>query len=330
MPRSPRPRYWPSRQAYYCQYRGKKHLLAAGPAGGQTLKVAWQRFREVIRGTPLEQLLFHETLEWGNPYKDAIRRLKAELDEARSTILALMPEETQRLLESYPSCESRQQTYSWQKSVAETIIESAMLPREQGSYFSDRAYCPLCGCGGFTIPEGLRRHLEGWGNMHKCDVMKAALGLAREYWHKQFHAAEQAEEVAKRECLEERKRTETLYRTMPDKDPQLLDEGYGTRAREQAQLVWAESRLAELGFQTTSEGNVKSYLSERIDFVIYADPRASGQITFRLYKKPLPKKGRTARLRSARISTFYLLDSWKNDIRGKYETRLSSAMATLS
>jgi hypothetical protein len=141
--------------------------------------------------------------EWNNPAEDAIRRLKSDLYEARTTIIELMPEDIQRLLTSYYSCESRQQTYGWAESVADEIVESAeVLPRQQGFYFSDRAYCPLCGHGsespyesGFAVPEGLRRHLVGWGNTRQCRVMEAALYLAGDYWHDKFHAAEQAEEA---------------------------------------------------------------------------------------------------------------------------------------
>src|SRR5262245_27678032 len=96
---------------------------------------------------------------WENPYDDTIRRLKADLHEARRAILHLMPEGMQQLLTSYYSCESRQQTYEWEQSVPKRIIEAAVvLSREQGSYFTHRAYCPLCGSGstspyesGFTI-----------------------------------------------------------------------------------------------------------------------------------------------------------------------------------
>jgi hypothetical protein len=88
--------------------------------------------------------------------------------------------------------------------------------------------------------------------------------------------------------------------------------------------------LSELGFQTVSETNVKSYIVELGDFVVYADPRMGGQIVFRVYKRPLPKKRRIPRGRSARRREFHLLDSWKRDIQGKYETRLGAAMAELS
>jgi hypothetical protein len=254
-----------------------------------------------------------------------------------------MPEDIQRILMSYLSCESSHEARFWDSSVADVIIDAAkILPPEQGFYFSERAYCPLCGQGssspyesGFSVPEGLRRHLVGWGNTYQCKVMKTALGLARDYWDERFREADQAEEVAKRKRLEERKRTETLYRTAPDGDPQLIDEWiwFGTKARDHGQLAWAEARLNELGFATLSEGNVTSYLSERGDFVIYADPRGNGRIIFNVYKKPnksLSQKGRKPRVRIAPRNTFYLQDNWRNDIFSKYETRLNGAMEALS
>ena len=55
-----------------------------------------------------------------------------------------------------------------------------------------RAPCPLCGGGResftmdspdlegtFSLPEGLRRHLEGYGNMRQCPVLKAVIAMAR-------------------------------------------------------------------------------------------------------------------------------------------------------
>jgi hypothetical protein len=41
-----------------------------------------------------------------------------------------------------------------------------------------RAACPLCGswgygigAHGYSLPEGLRRHLEGYGRVQECEVM---------------------------------------------------------------------------------------------------------------------------------------------------------------
>jgi hypothetical protein len=158
--------------------------------------------------------------------------------------------------------------------------------------------------------------------------MEAATNLARDYWHDKFHAAEEAAEAEKQARTAQRKRSEMLFQARPDRDPQLIDEeiGYGATPRNDSELAWAEQRLVDLGFQITSEANVKSYVSEHEDFVVYADPRTKGEITFTVYKKPLPKRGRVPRIRKNFLNYFRLMDSWKNDIREKYEARLAKAI----
>jgi hypothetical protein len=54
-----------------------------------------------------------------NPYEETIKRLEYELYEARRAIISLMPEEVQKILGSYSSCESHADTYSWGGHVAE-------------------------------------------------------------------------------------------------------------------------------------------------------------------------------------------------------------------
>jgi len=83
-------------------------------------------------------------------------------------------------------------------------------------------------------------------------------------------------------------------------------------------MIWAEVCLASLGFETRIEKNVKSYISESDNFVVYADPRASGGIEFRAYMKRPARNEPTYR-------SFMLKDNWKNDILGKYECRLTQA-----
>jgi hypothetical protein len=158
--------------------------------------------------------------------------------------------------------------------------------------------------------------------------MEAATRLACDYWHDKFYAATQAEEAQKRARIAERKQSETLYRIAPDREPELIDEGIGYRAtaRNENELAWAERRLVDLGFQIICEERIKSYTSEHEDFVVYADPRANGEITFRAYKKPLPRQSRVRRIRTGAFNFFRLMDSWKNDIRGKYQTRLAKAI----
>jgi integrase len=51
MPRTPSIRYFPSRSAYYTQYHGKQHLLAAGPKDepdGPTYRKAVERFAQIM------------------------------------------------------------------------------------------------------------------------------------------------------------------------------------------------------------------------------------------------------------------------------------------
>lgn len=52
-----------------------------------------------------------------------------------------------------------------------------------------------CTKAGFSLLEGLRRHVTGWGS--DCDVICAARRLARDYFNRQFSAAEEQERQEK-------------------------------------------------------------------------------------------------------------------------------------
>ena len=242
-------------------------------------------------------------IETANPYEEKIRRLQDELYQARYTIISLMSEGIEKILTSYYSCESREATYQWKEVAAAEIIEFAkILSPEEGSYFSERAYCPLCGNGsttfyerGFSVSEGLRRHFVGWGDgANQCRVFNAAERLARNYWHDKFSAVEETEAVEKQKRIIQRKKTEILYKIAPNRESKLIDEGIGFGAvpRNADELAWAENRLVGLGFQISCEANIKSYISEQESFVVYADPRAKGEIKFTVNKKPLSKSSR--------------------------------------
>lgn len=269
-----------------------------------------------------------------NSYEKRIRHLEEELDESRYSIVRLMPGKIQEVLRSFYDCESRKETHGWENETALEITEFAeILNQDGGLYFSDqRAYCPLCGDGsssysteGFTVPEGLRRHLVGSG-AQQCDVFKAAEKLAIDYWHRKFSEAEEAEEIEKKKIIAERKKTEILYKTDAYNAPQLIDEiGFGGTVRNEDELLWAENRVTELGFQISLEANIKSYLNDRQDFIVYADPREKGEIKFKVFKKPLPKKSR----KLFRGNSFTVKDSWKHDLVGKYTSRLEKAIVYL-
>jgi len=125
---------------------------------------------------------------------EQIRALEDELYEARRTIVGLARPELARVLMSYDSCETREATWKWREEVIQSVINHArLLTAAQGASRDDEAYCPLCRAGtmsreriGFTVPEGLRRHLRGWGTTPRCEVMTAAIELANRYWNSKW------------------------------------------------------------------------------------------------------------------------------------------------
>jgi hypothetical protein len=272
-------------------------------------------------------------------YVDEIERLKNDLFEARYTILNLMPEKIENLLKGYYQVKSRQEGYTWEHEVTEQIIaEAKILSKEEGSFWRERACCPLCGRGsngpydrGFALPEGLRRHLTGWGNASRCEVMEAAFRLARDHWHRSFYEKEEFEKKEKQYLLIERRKAETVYLVDLYAEPCLLEEGiytYDGRIRNEDELFWAENRLHELGVKSSTEGNVKKYLDEHADYLVLADPRVNGKILFKIYRKPLIKKGKDS-LGRPLYQSFCMQDAWKNDLPAKYALRVKECINTL-
>lgn len=267
--------------------------------------------------------------------ENQIARLKRELTRTREALIELSPEKIRYSLHGYIGCKSREEANRWEGELVDSLIESAeILPGYGG--FSDRANCPVCGYGGqsplvegFTLPEGLRRHLIGWGNIRQCSILDATMRLAREYWDEKFHEAELAEEQAKQAALAARKKSETLYRVSPHNEPDLADATFRSEVRDPEGMLWAEGRLKSLGFQVRIDGMIKTYLDERPDFVVYADPRLKGEIKFTVFKLPLKKKRRHGPNWSP-DPYFRLSDSWKNDLPQKYETRVQGAVKLLS
>lgn len=267
-----------------------------------------------------------------SPRDDELRRLKDELFLARHAIVSLMPEDLQLILMSFWQCESRQDTYGWMYRAAEGVIARAeALSEISGWCGGDRALCPLCGAEssapydrGFSLPEGLRRHLTGQGRTHQCSVFGAAMAMATESWHKEFDEVELAERAAEQARLEKRRKSEVQYRTSPDGLPLLSDEGVWSadRVRTPSRLTWAERRLNELGFETTLDRDVKSYTRLHADVIVYADPRTEGSIHFAVYKKD-PARARAARRLSGYLGGFSMQDNWRHDLRDKYERRIA-------
>jgi hypothetical protein len=269
-------------------------------------------------------------------HEEQIKSLEAELYWALTAIVDLMPEDMRGLLTRYYSCRSRAEAHQWEADVIETLLNKAtLLPRDRFA-LSDRAYCPLCRDGsssryeeGFSHPEGLRRHLVGWGSMRQCSVLAAAMKIARRYWDSEFSEAEHETWARDTTERQQRRTTETLYLVAPDGDPELIDEQqyFSKLPRDEPQMRWAEDRLTSLGFTINTDGRVKSYVHETADYAVFADPRMNGEIQFTVYRLPLPKKtrGRQPRVRVAR--SFRIADSWKNDLVGKFRDRVFRALA---
>ena len=266
---------------------------------------------------------------------EEIRWLKSKLYQAQSAVIELMPDEIERLLYGFYSCESRDKGVAWKEKVVKTLIElassSAVIETGWGE---QRAYCPLCNRGsssayqkGFSLPEGLRRHLVGWGENSRCVVMEVVSNLANDHWNEKFSAAEQEAWHAEQDALAKRRKTETLYRTSPDGDAKLLDEGSYSWApsRTPEQLAWAEARMKFLGFLCVSERNTQSWVDEKDDYVVYADPRLAGKISFEVWLKPLPKRLKASPRFHHR--SFQLLDSWKNNLPSKYAERVAQGLS---
>lgn len=128
-----------------------------------------------------------------------IRRLSDELFLAREAIIELMGEEARAILGSHYKCNSREESRGWAKAAAMNLMDlchPVSQPMYQGQPFgSRRAKCPLCQQGassfyepdqGFTIPDGLLRHLLGTHNSRQCSVFGAAHALAIDRFQREF------------------------------------------------------------------------------------------------------------------------------------------------
>jgi len=100
-------------------------------------------------------------------------------------------EEILLILNSYRKLDSKLGYGKWVSAVIEKIIALAQ-PDAAGrnQYLPDSALCSLCGCDsttiyqkGFRLPDGLRSHLSGRGNVRRCNVMKNVTQSALLYWN---------------------------------------------------------------------------------------------------------------------------------------------------
>lgn len=212
------------------------------------------------------------------------------------------------------------------------MIEMTALLETVG-HFSERGNCSLCQEGadspltpGFALPEGLRRHLSGYGNVNRCVVFDAAHLLVLEGNREKFDRNDRDNESKKALEIQQRRETEILFQVAPYRNPELIESTSYRSPRKSEQLVWAENRLDLLGFEIQKNNNVWTHTKEVSDFIVYADIRSSRDIQFSVYSKQSLKKHEMA----ADYRRFNIPDTWKYDFQEKFRIRCEKAIEDLN
>ena len=270
-----------------------------------------------------------------DPRDEVIANLRNDLDIARQTIVSIVPAPFNGMLKSFYSAKTRQEgelrLFALEAEIADLSKPILEAP--------DRAYCPLCGEGsnspcaiGFSLPEGVRRHLSGWGNTMRCRVMAAASSLARSHFERTFKEAEAQEARSREASLAARMASETLYLVDPHEPVELWDsKSWWGKPRKQGDesvggFEWAEARLRGMAFQVNLQGRTKSYTKRHVNaagaYLVYADPRQEGNISFLAFKETPGLKPSKARL-----CAFEIRDGWKNGLSEKLTARIDERSA---
>jgi hypothetical protein len=79
----------------------------------------------------------------------------------------------------------------WERSFITILLAEAQEAVASPFYRGrGRVLCPLCSEGpeqlyaaeGFLVPEGLKRHLTGYGNMQRCNVLASLRANSDQFW----------------------------------------------------------------------------------------------------------------------------------------------------
>jgi hypothetical protein len=275
---------------------------------------------------------------WYRSSEERIKRLEDDLYRARRAVLKLLPPTIHEPGETYFSIESREAARLWEDALVEATIELAWPLANKTWYSGPRAYCPLCRSGssgpyveGFALPNGLRKHLLGEGNARPCEVLIQVVELAREYWLPRVTEAEERERAEAEAEKSQRREREEMFLVDPRSAPQLRDETrYGTACRDDESMLWAEARLRQLGFLERRIGRVRQFTKEHGAVVVFADPRELGRLKFVVLRREQVDKPKSRRRWMPDHESFYLLDSWRNDLSKKLETRVGKAAGSLT
>lgn len=267
-----------------------------------------------------------------------IRAMEQDLWYARNTVIELIPEELQDILETYRHCNTPDDTPRWQGAMADAVIAYAKPLPDLHPMIGTRARCPLCRkssqspyTDGYALPEGLRRHLLGDGGSHLCHVVQAAVGLAEHYWDDEFGPRGSAKRDQFEREIVARKKKEVLFRTAPYSEPQLLNSSrrFQAATRDSDGIKWAEGRLVEMGFQIETSMRVRSYTREHGNAVVFADPTRKGIISFITLLKPPPIANGFCIRPPVPVSHFSMRDTRKHGLREACDKAIVEAVREL-
>lgn len=131
------------------------------------------------------------------PQRDDEESLRRQLEVAYVAIEEMLPIHISEFYEGRYRVTSTKEGREWWKLFLDEIVQHS------GAASHDRRVpCPLCGRGaetslssassGFVYPDGILRHLMGYGNAHQCPVTKALEDHAKTDWNERFAAVDRA------------------------------------------------------------------------------------------------------------------------------------------
>lgn len=230
-----------------------------------------------------------------------LQRLQEKLSKTRETVIDLLPPDIRQRVSTYWDCKTHEAARVWEHDFVDWVIDRAEPIPDLQWWEGTRAYCPLCGGSnrsavyneqGYALPRGLERHLQGLGNAYRCEVVEVILDHAHDYWRTRLGEPRFATEHTR----DEHKWSNKTYRTSPFGQPKRLEDVKPPATpREEFGFRSIDLRLERLGPKRIEDGDIISWVDDRKDSIVYADPLEDGHIIFEVWRKPLPTKRETTR-----------------------------------
>lgn len=215
--------------------------------------------------------------------------------------------------------------YEWENAFDEIVYKRVKIYKDSsqwgGRWAEERAYCPLCGSGAMDIyreetrgwkwPKGFDRHLSSfYSQTPMCEVKKNIFNLVEDYFIKKSREDRfKKHEEEKKKRKEKFKTANDFYIVKHNGKKELYDDCIYPKSNED--FLKSIKRLKKLNFDIVKKNKVNSYtLNINNKFLIYADPRKSGEISFRPYW--IKKRGSKTIIKENSYHSFYLEDKWYN------------------